>query len=111
MCVHLSPAPTDLEVLVQAVIFVFAGYETTSTTLKFLSSNLAAHPDVQQEEMDAALPNEVRKGEDLGICVPAEVLRSKLLLQPWVRYSAAFKEAGLETIASTATCRSVSGCL
>ncbi|NXA04240.1 CP3A9 protein, partial [Sapayoa aenigma] len=51
---------TDIEVLSQAFIFIFAGYEPTSNTLCFLAYELATHPDVQQkllEEIDTALPN------------------------------------------------------
>ncbi|XP_004454006.1 cytochrome P450 3A12-like isoform X2 [Dasypus novemcinctus] len=53
-------ALTDLELVAQSVIFIFAGYETTSSVLSFLMYELAVNPDVQkklQEEIDAALPN------------------------------------------------------
>ncbi|PVD38389.1 hypothetical protein C0Q70_01003 [Pomacea canaliculata] len=36
---------SDAEVLGQAVVIFLGGYETTSTTLQFLSYNLALHPD------------------------------------------------------------------
>ncbi|KAM9261528.1 LOW QUALITY PROTEIN: cytochrome P450 3A12-like [Cariama cristata] len=50
-------ALSDEEILVQAL--VFAGYESTSSTISYISCNLATHPDMQrlQEEMDANLPN------------------------------------------------------
>ncbi|MBZ3879433.1 Cytochrome P450 3A4, partial [Sciurus carolinensis] len=51
---------TDLELVAQSVIFIFAGYETTSSALSFLMYELATNPDVQtklQQEIDEALPN------------------------------------------------------
>ncbi|XP_030877801.1 cytochrome P450 3A12 [Leptonychotes weddellii] len=55
-------ALSDLELVAQSIIFIFAGYETTSTSLSFLVYELATHPDVQQklqEEIDATFPNKV----------------------------------------------------
>ncbi|XP_068134844.1 cytochrome P450 3A24-like [Hyperolius riggenbachi] len=51
---------SDSEIMAQGLIFIIAGYETTSTTLMFLAYVLATNPDVQtklQEEIDAHLPN------------------------------------------------------
>ncbi|KAM8777907.1 cytochrome P450 3A12-like [Rhynchonycteris naso] len=60
-------ALSDLELVAQSVIFIFAGYETTSTSLSFLMYLLATHPDVQQklqEEIDATFPNKVHPTYD-----------------------------------------------
>ncbi|NWI63515.1 CP3A9 protein, partial [Todus mexicanus] len=57
---HSYKALTDSEILSQAFIFIFAGYEPTSNTLCYLAYELAMHPDVQQkllEEIDTVLPN------------------------------------------------------
>ncbi|KAJ1096447.1 hypothetical protein NDU88_001589 [Pleurodeles waltl] len=57
---HGYKALTDREITAQSMIFILAGFETTSTTLSFLSYNLATHPDVQrklQQEIDTLLPN------------------------------------------------------
>ncbi|XP_007538329.1 cytochrome P450 3A12-like [Erinaceus europaeus] len=54
-------ALTDLELVAQSVIFIFAGYETTSNSLSFTLYLLATHPDVQkklQEEIDTTFPNQ-----------------------------------------------------
>ncbi|XP_048223876.1 cytochrome P450 3A9-like isoform X2 [Perognathus longimembris pacificus] len=53
-------ALTDLEIAAQSISFLFGGYETTSTTLSFMTYLLALHPDVQkklQEEVDRTFPN------------------------------------------------------
>ncbi|XP_004691967.2 PREDICTED: cytochrome P450 3A12-like [Condylura cristata] len=53
-------AMSDLEIMAQSIIFIFAGYETTSSSLSFLMYALATHPDVQkklQDEIDATFPN------------------------------------------------------
>ncbi|XP_012887150.1 PREDICTED: cytochrome P450 3A29-like [Dipodomys ordii] len=54
--VIFSVGLSDLELAAQSIIFIFAGYDTTSLTLYLL----ALHPDVQkklQEEVDRTLPN------------------------------------------------------
>ncbi|KAK7806238.1 hypothetical protein U0070_008901, partial [Myodes glareolus] len=53
-------ALSDLEMAAQTVIFIFAGYEATSTSISFIMYELATHPDVQkklQDEIDRVLPN------------------------------------------------------
>ncbi|KAM9210123.1 cytochrome P450 3A4-like isoform 2-T2 [Dugong dugon] len=53
-------ALTDMELVAQSIIFIFAGYETTSTALSFLTYLMATHPDIQQKlqkEIDATFPN------------------------------------------------------
>ncbi|XP_049644594.1 LOW QUALITY PROTEIN: cytochrome P450 3A12-like [Suncus etruscus] len=58
--VDTHKAMTDMELVAQSIIFIFAGYETTSSTLSFLMYALATNPDVQlklQQEVDATFPN------------------------------------------------------
>ncbi|XP_060140803.1 cytochrome P450 3A28-like isoform X1 [Globicephala melas] len=53
-------ALSDVELMAQSIIFIFAGYETTSSCLSFVIYELATHPDVQQklqEEVDATFPD------------------------------------------------------
>ncbi|XP_020833439.1 cytochrome P450 3A24-like [Phascolarctos cinereus] len=51
---------SDEEILAQSILFIFAGYETTSSVLSFFFYNLATHPEIQQklqEEIDAVFPS------------------------------------------------------
>lgn len=53
---------TDNEILSQAMIFIFAGYETSSSTMGFTAYNLAMNPHIQkrlQEEIDETFPKKV----------------------------------------------------
>ncbi|XP_060247070.1 cytochrome P450 3A1 isoform X1 [Meriones unguiculatus] len=60
-------ALSDMEIMAQSIIFIFAGYDTTSTTLSFVLHSLATYPDIQkklQEEIDRALPNKASPSYD-----------------------------------------------
>ncbi|XP_040891806.1 cytochrome P450 3A30-like [Toxotes jaculatrix] len=51
---------TDHEILSQVTMFVFAGFETSASTLGFLAYNLARNPHIMkrlQKEIDSTFPN------------------------------------------------------
>ncbi|KFO37341.1 cytochrome P450 3A9 [Fukomys damarensis] len=53
-------ALSDLELVAQSIVFIFAGYETTTSALSFVMYELATHSDVQkklQQEIDTILSN------------------------------------------------------
>ncbi|XP_076416789.1 lithocholate 6-beta-hydroxylase-like [Peromyscus maniculatus bairdii] len=53
-------ALSDMEITAQSFVFIFAGYEATSTSISFVMYQMATHPAVQkklQDEIDRALPN------------------------------------------------------
>ncbi|XP_067675610.1 cytochrome P450 3A29-like [Haliotis asinina] len=62
---HLSTE----EVVAQCILFFIAGYETTGSTLSFLSYNLAMNPDVQERmysEIKEILGNEGHNYDNIG---------------------------------------------
>ncbi len=58
------PGLNDHEIGSQATVLLFAGYETSASTLSFLAYNLARNPAVMkrlQEEIDSTFPNRVEQ--------------------------------------------------
>lgn len=61
--VSLKKSLTAKEILAQAIMFMAAGYDTTATTLEFVTYNLAMHQEVQDtllEEIDQVLKKHVK---------------------------------------------------
>ncbi|KAK2818352.1 hypothetical protein Q7C36_022285 [Tachysurus vachellii] len=57
----------DHEILSQSMIFIFAGYETSSSTLSFLFYNLSSNPETMkklQKEIDETFPNKAEVDYD-----------------------------------------------
>ncbi|XP_060715974.1 cytochrome P450 3A30-like [Tachysurus vachellii] len=60
----------DHEILSQSMIFIFAGYETSSSTLSFFFYNLASNPETMkklQKEIDETFPNKAEVDYDAVI--------------------------------------------
>nr|KAG5709741.1 hypothetical protein BaRGS_027766 [Batillaria attramentaria] len=71
ICGHdaAHPGLARHEIVGQAFIFFVAGYETTATTLQYLTYNLAMHPDVQERvvrEIQQQLGDEKPTYENVG---------------------------------------------
>ncbi|XP_051941158.1 cytochrome P450 3A40 [Hippocampus zosterae] len=92
---------SDHEILSQAMIFIFAGYETSSSSLSFLAHNLATNPHVMkklQDEVDATFPNKaaVQYSELMEMEYLDMVINESLRLYPIVQRLERVAKAGIE---------------
>ena len=59
---HSKKTLNDNEMISQMLVFIFAGSDTTATTLTFLAYSLAKHPEIQYkvyEEIEKAFKEHV----------------------------------------------------
>nr|XP_061792471.1 cytochrome P450 3A30-like isoform X2 [Nerophis lumbriciformis] len=92
---------SDHEILSQAMIFIFAGYETSSSSLSFLAHNLATNPHVMkklQDEVDTTFPNKapVQYQELMDMEYLDMVINESLRLYPIVQRLERVAKASIE---------------
>ncbi|XP_064615692.1 cytochrome P450 3A24-like [Liolophura sinensis] len=88
---------SDIEIRAQAIIFMLAGYETTATTLSFMSYLLANHPDIQKKlckEIDDVLEGKTPDYDNIQQLPYLEMClhESMRLFPPILRLSRAAEE-------------------
>ncbi|KAH9509395.1 hypothetical protein Btru_045783 [Bulinus truncatus] len=82
----LSKSLSEEEVFAQSLLIIFAGFETTSTTLQMCYYMLAKHPDVQEkvyEEIESIVQSESPTYEELSqLTYMEQVINETLRLYP-----------------------------